>query len=224
MVLQLPSEAAAAVTPTRLESLRKLAAIMRLVPPESLLSAAERSGLMAGAPREVPLPQDKRFHVQRLGSPVGDAVIRLAWTEADYRGARGLFEEYARHLGFDLCFQGFATELESLSTVFGPPHGCLLLLELAGEILGCVGVRRLESEVGELKRMYLRPAVRGRGFGRRLGEEALRAARALGYRRVRLDTLARMTPAAGLYRAMGFKEIPGYRENPLADAVFFEIP
>jgi len=223
VVLQLHSAATAMVTPTRFESLRKLAAIMRLVPPESLLSAAEPSGLMAGAPREVPLPQDKRFLVQRLTSPVGDAVIRPARTEADYREARGLFEEYARHLGFDLCFQGFTAELESLPTVYGPPRGCLLLLEVTGKTLGCIGVRMLEPAVGELKRMYLRPAVRGRGLGHRLGEEALRAAKALGYRKIRLDTLARMAPAVGLYRAMGFREIPAYRENPLADVMFMEI-
>lgn len=69
VVLQLPSEATAAVTPTRFESLRRLATLIRLVPPESLLAAAERSGLRVGAPRVVPLPLDKRFLVQRLTGP-----------------------------------------------------------------------------------------------------------------------------------------------------------
>jgi len=223
VVLQLPSAASAPVTPTRFESMRRLAMIMRLVSPGALEAAAKRAGLVACAPREIPLPLGKRFHVQRLTSPVGEAVVRPARTEADFQAARGLFEEYAQGLGVNLDFQGFVAELGSLPKVYGPPHGCLLLLELAGKTLGCVGVRRLESDVGELKRMFLRPAVRGRGFGRQLGEEALHAANALGYRWVRLDTLTRMTPAVGLYRSMGFKEIPGYRENPLPDAVFMEI-
>ncbi|MBS0395908.1 MAG: GNAT family N-acetyltransferase, partial [Proteobacteria bacterium] len=126
-------------------------------------------------------------------------------------------------LGVDLGFQDLGHELETLPAQYGPPSGAFLLARDGTRALGGVGLRALEPAVAELKRLYVVPAARGTGTGRALVVAMLERARALGYRRVRLDTLPAMAEAQALYRALGFREIAPYRFNPLPGTAYFEL-
>ncbi len=123
-----------------------------------------------------------------------------------------------------MCFQSFDQELAGLPGDYAPPEGRLLLAECEGQLAGCVGLHRLNEEVCEMKRLYLRPAFRGKGLGRRLAEEILRQAGEIGYRRLRLDTVEPvMKDAVAMYRRIGFREIAPYRENPMAGTLYLEV-
>ena len=156
------------------------------------------------------------------GANAGGVAIRAAGA-SDLRVVRELFEEYAGTLGFELDFQDFDDELATLPGAYAPPGGALLLAEIDGEPVGCVGLRSLGNGCCELKRMYVRPGHRGRGIGRALGLAIIGEARQRGYVRMRLDTIDTMTVAISLYESLGFVEIPPYRPNPIAGASFFEL-
>ena len=138
--------------------------------------------------------------------------------------ARSLFLEYGGSLGFSLCFQSFDEELKSLPGAYGPPGGRLLLAQYAGHAAGCVALRRLEPGICEMKRLYVRPADRGVGLGRMLVERIIAEARAIGYERMRLDTIeSAMKDAIALYRRMGFEEIAPYSAIPIEHALWMEL-
>lgn len=146
-----------------------------------------------------------------------------AETHSDVGTARMLFQEYAASLGIDLNFQGFDNELATLPGEYAPPEGCLLLACLDRDAVGCVAVRKLDKEICEMKRLYVRPGTRGLHIGRILTTAAITKAKEMGYRVIRLDTLASMEVARLLYRSLGFREIPPYRYNPIEGAIYMEL-
>jgi GNAT superfamily N-acetyltransferase len=101
-----------------------------------------------------------------------------------------------------------------------PPNGVLLLARADGEPAGLGGVRYLETEIAEVKSMYVAPAFRGTGLGRQILARLDQIALEHGCRAVRLDTSDYLTPAVGLYRSAGYREVPAYNENPKADLWF----
>jgi putative acetyltransferase len=127
---------------------------------------------------------------------------------------RDFLREYADSLGVDLSFQDFESELAD-------PLGFYELVLLTEN--GCVALRRIDAETCEMKRLYVRPAGRRSGVGRKLAEAVITEARARGYRRMLLDTLPEMEAAQALYRSIGFRDTEPYRHNPVPGASFLEL-
>jgi GNAT superfamily N-acetyltransferase len=152
-------------------------------------------------------------------------TIRLTQPNSDesWGRARQLIEEYAASLNIDLSFQNFAHELEHLASEYAAPAGAFLLAEENGVYVGCVGLRQFSDGVGEIKRLYVIPAARGRGVGRVLAKGIVAAAKQLGYTRLLLDTLHSMKEAQSLYGSLGFKPIAAYRFNPVPGTDFLEL-
>ncbi|NDC77134.1 MAG: GNAT family N-acetyltransferase [Chitinophagia bacterium] len=142
--------------------------------------------------------------------------------EDDHGVAVTLFREYAAGLGVDLCFQGFERELSNLAEVYGPPRGALLLARVGGAPAGCAAIRPIAEDVCELKRMYVRPPYRGQAIGQRMLDELISAARGMGYRKMRLDTLSHLNAALSLYRRNGFAECGPYYRNPTPGVVYMD--
>lgn len=136
---------------------------------------------------------------------------------------RRLFAAYEAGLGENLCFQGFAAELDNPLKKYGAPCGALFLALEENEYVGCIALQPLAEEGAcEMKRLFVEPAFRGRGIGEQLVAHLLTEARVLGYRTMKLDTLTRLQPAIKMYRAFGFTDISAYYENPLPEVVYME--
>ena len=147
----------------------------------------------------------------------------IAKTDDEYRSAALLFKEYAAWLNIDLSFQHFEKELIELKTMYAAPQGGIILCKAAHEFIACVGIRKIESNIAELKRMFVKPGYQNRGIGKILLEKAVELAKKSNYSFIRLDTLNYMTAAINVYKQYGFYEIPAYYHNPNETAVYFEI-
>ena len=159
-----------------------------------------------------------------------DIVIAAPGSAADYESIKELIVEYAESLEFSLTYQGFEAELAELPGKYAPPAGALLLARADGAAAGAVALRQLAPEICEMKRLYVRPAYRGLrtaeglSIGRKLALAIVAEARALGYRRVRPDTIAgKMEAAMRLYRSMGFVDIPPYYPSPVPGTAYMEL-
>ena len=136
---------------------------------------------------------------------------------------RTIFEEYAASLDFDLDFQNFREELDSLPGEYASPDGHLLIAMYEDKPAGCIALRKLNHGICEMKRLYVKPQFRGLGIGRTLTEAIIGEAKQIGYALMRLDTVPSMEKARALYVSLGFKEISPYRFNPIEGSQFMEL-
>jgi putative acetyltransferase len=181
-------------------------------------------------------------------SDTPDLMIVTAEGGAEIDAIRVIFREYGESLGIDLGFQNFDEELRDLPGEYAEPRGALLLalvdaapgiasadreaakLQRAdgrwSHVAACCALRPLDAadypNAAEMKRLYVRPAFRGRGLGRQLTEAVLDAARSAGYSCVLLDTFDDMEAARALYEDLGFLEVPPYYHNPLPGAHYLK--
>ncbi|MCY1041117.1 GNAT family N-acetyltransferase [Corallococcus sp. bb12-1] len=161
---------------------------------------------------------------------MANIVISAPREPAELEAVRALFVEYAESLGFSLGYQGFDAEFAELPGRYSPPTGALLLASVEGAAAGTVALRRLTPEICEMKRLYVRPAYRGLrtneglSIGRALTFAVVAEARALGYQRLRLNTIAgKMDAAVRLYRSMGFVDIPPYYPSPVPGTAYMDL-
>jgi GNAT superfamily N-acetyltransferase len=152
-------------------------------------------------------------------------TILQAETPQQIATARELMIEYAAALGFDLCFQNFDEEMRTLPGKYATPAGRIFLADWNGQAAGVIAMRPLE-EAGacEMKRLFVRPAFRGKSLGRALAEKLIAEAVAIGYRKMKLDTIqGRMDQAIALYQALGFRDVSPYYPSPVRETRFMEL-
>lgn len=150
--------------------------------------------------------------------------IIQAETAEEIEQARKLFREYETWLALDLCFQNFAEELKNLPGKYAAPTGRLLLALADEKIAGCVALRKIDDELCEMKRLFVRDDFRGLSLGKILIERLFEEAKIAGYKRIRLDTLpGKMPQAIKLYEFYGFRKIKPYYENPHKETLFMEL-
>ena len=152
-----------------------------------------------------------------------DIVLRQADSPELVATAHNLFREYAEAIGTNLEYQGFAAELAGLPAPYAPPNGALLVAHTGSDVAGCVALRPLGTRTGEMKRLYVRPAYRRWGLGKRLVEAVINAARQAGYSELLLDTLPSMASAQALYHRLGFVEVPPYNKTHLPGTRFYAL-
>lgn len=149
-------------------------------------------------------------------------VIQVA-TEAHKHHVRELFREnfsstrllIIRDFGIDLDVSTVLEQEMAKLQQFAPPEGRLLLSDYDGEIAGCAGLRRIGKDVGEIKRMYVRPEYRRRGIGRSLVKAILNESYQIGYSTLRLDSPPFAQEAHALYHSLGFQLREPYAESEI---------
>lgn len=155
----------------------------------------------------------------------GTAVIKIiiANREQHAQPIRELFWEYLRWANakvkenFGVSFDIAAMLEDDMNTLdkFMPPKGRLLLGYVDDQLMGVACLKTLTEDMGEIKRMYVRPEARHQGLGRALLNQLLEEARRIGYERIRLDSARFMKEAHQLYRTCGFQEIESYEGSEI---------
>lgn len=150
--------------------------------------------------------------------------IVQAETNKHIEHARNLFREYEAWFGLKLCFQNFDEEVANLPGKYAAPEGRLFLAFADEKVAGCIALRKLEENICEMKRLFVRDEFRGRKIGVLLIENLFEEARKIGYKKMRLDTFPeKMGKAVSLYESYGFREIAPYYHNPYGETLFMEL-
>lgn len=126
------------------------------------------------------------------------------------------FKEY-------LELQHFDQETEHLQEKYGYPNGRLYIAFFDGKIAGCIGLKKIDDEICEMKRLYVRAEFRGKHIGNILAEKVINEAKKIGYKSIVLDTFPFLSAAIKMYKKMGFYEIEQYNDSPMKDAVYLKL-
>ena len=147
--------------------------------------------------------------------PIESHEIPIA-KELIYRVAHQLFRD-TRSLHESIAFyesRGQLHDMDDFQHTYLDNDGVFLVITNDDQIIGTGAIRKIDGQVCELKRVWLRFDYHGKGLGYRMIQELLSFARARGYRRIRLETdRAEQSRAYNLYKRVGFYEIPRYSDN-----------
>ena len=156
--------------------------------------------------------------------------IELVEAYSHHKEIEILFSEYTTMLidgdstfGEYLALQKYDEEVQHLEKKYGLPEGRLYLAYVDQELAGCVGLRKIDNENCEMKRLYVRPEFRGKHIGDYLVTCIIDEAKKIGYSYMLLDTLPFLKSAILLYKKYGFYEIPSYNNSPMAASIFMKL-
>ncbi|MAZ30594.1 MAG: GNAT family N-acetyltransferase [Flavobacteriales bacterium] len=150
-------------------------------------------------------------------------VLKFCKNSSDFEIAKSIAHDYLQWLNLDLSFQNIENEFKDFNHIYGSPQGVFIIAEVAGEIVGGVGARRLNDEICEMKRLFVYEPYRGLGIAKKICEELFVLTRSLSFKKMRLDTIPRLNSANLLYEKLGFIDILPYCDNPLLGARYMEI-
>ena len=143
---------------------------------------------------------------------------------------KGLFTEYTRMLVEGdpvfqayLDLQNYDEEVRNLKMKYDYPMGRLYIAFEGGRPAGCIGLKRIDQENCEMKRLYVRPEFRGSGLSQQLIDRIAADAREIGYKHMLLDTLPFLEAALHLYKKNGFYEIDCYNDSPMDTSIFMKL-
>jgi DNA-binding MarR family transcriptional regulator/N-acetylglutamate synthase-like GNAT family acetyltransferase len=165
---------------------------------------------------------------ERLVAAMADVerLLTAALVDVDVVDPAHQHAQFCLHEYFDELDRRFATGFEPTISnpaeldELRPPAGLFLVARLRGDPVGCGALKFHGADPTELKRMWVAPAARGLGIGRRLLTELERQADAAGSRIVRLETNKTLVEAVHLYRATGYQEVGAFNDEPYADHWF----
>jgi putative acetyltransferase len=149
--------------------------------------------------------------------------IKRARFPEDLDAVNAIFREYIGSASVSLDFQNYEDELANLPGKYAAPRGGLFLAWHADSVVGCACFREVNGETCEMKRVYVRPVVRGQNIGRRLVERILDESRPAGYTRICLDVLPEFKAAQQLYESLGFAAAPPVTFNPVPGTKFLGL-
>lgn len=148
-------------------------------------------------------------------------MIRDVVFPGDTEELNSLIREYVGWLNIDLSYQDFEGEMARIESIFTLPSGQYTFAIVDSNVAGGVGFKRLDSEVAEVKRLYVRPGYQGLALGQALMSNLLGKLTDLDYKRVVLDAVPPTVHAKRLYESMGFYEIGPYFDNPTPGTKFY---
>lgn len=119
--------------------------------------------------------------------------------------------------------QNYDSELEHLADKYGLPEGRLYIVKVENEVAGCIGLRKIDNENCEMKRLYVRSKFRGHQIANKLVEMIVADAKEIGYRYMLLDTLPFLEGAIYLYKKFGFYEIESYNNSPMNTSIYMKL-
>jgi putative acetyltransferase len=112
------------------------------------------------------------------------------------------------------AMSGYEEEFERLPGKYAPPDGRLLIALYNGDAAGCIGLKKLDDGICELKRLWVRPNFRGHKIGQALVEKLINEARETGYHVMLLETEISLKSARAIYEAAGFEKTEPYFDGP----------
>ena len=152
--------------------------------------------------------------------PAYDSPKEVAALFSEYTNM--LIEGDASFLEY-LEIQNYDAELEHLETKYGQPYGRLYIAYCDGKLAGCIGLRKIDVQNCEMKRLYVRPEFRRKRIGNRLVQKIIDDAKEIGYTYMLLDTLPFLKSAIHMYKQYGFYEIPSYNDSPMDTSIYMRL-
>jgi len=119
--------------------------------------------------------------------------------------------------------QDYDKELADLEVKYGQPQGRLYVAYRDDELAGCVGLRKIDAQNCEMKRLYVKEEFRGKGIGDTLAKLVIAEAKKQGYSHMLLDTLPFLETAIHMYRSYGFYEIECYNNCPMDNVIYMKL-